>query len=125
MLAASVLLTAAVSAQPFILADMRVVDIDGNNSDKAGDTGIYRFTVGPNNGKYIRVFFPQSVQYAGDAASNIDLCRQYWPSVVPTVEDISGCTYDSASNMIELAIPDGPPGYNKYEVGYLRNPPYS
>ena len=113
------------SAQPFILADMRVVDIDGANKDKAGDTGIYRFTVGPNNGELLRVYFPESVQYTGDPEASVDLCRQYYPSVVPTVTPISGCTYDSANNMIELPIPSGPPAYNKYEVGYLRNPPYS
>ena len=104
---------------------MRVVDIDGNNNDKAGDTGIYRFTIGPNLGDYIRVYFPDSVQYTGDPDSVIEICRQYFPTSTPYTEDISDCTYDSANNMIEFALPDGAPAYNKFEVGYLRNPPYS
>ena len=104
---------------------MRVVDIDGNNNDKAGDTGIYRFTIGPNLGDYIWVYFPDSVQYTGDPDSAIDICRQYFPTSTPYTEDISDCTYDSANNMIEFALPGGAPGYHKFEVGYLKNPPYS
>ena len=91
--------------------------------DKAGDVGVYRFTLELNEGDIIRTYFPESVEYTGDPAASVDVCRQY---LISSTEPISDCTFDPVSNMIEFTIPNGtPPGFFMYELGELKNPPFS
>ena len=107
------------SAQQHLDAFIRIID----NMDRAGDVGIYRFTLELNEGDIIRTYFPDSVEYTGDATDNVAVCRQY---LISSTEPISACTFDASSNMIEFPIPTtASAGFFMYELGELKNPAYS
>ena len=93
--------------------------------EKAGDVSIFSFTIRvPNQGNLVRTYLPESVSYTGTLSSAVDICRE---RKFTQTNPITGCAYNPQEHMIEFGLPSNVArgSFFKYELGYLRNPPYS
>lgn len=84
---------------------------------------IYRFTISSSSGTKIRTYLPDTVSYEGNPDIEVEICRQYLYSYNV---DLLNCFYSHADNMVEFDMPTNVmPGFFMYEIGELKNPPYS
>ena len=99
--------------QNMLDAYVKIID-----NTRAGELGIYRFTVQIQDASLIQTFLPPELAQTEQP----DICRYY---LFDTTETIESCSYDPVLNMVQFDLEPGFDGYVVYDIGQLHNPSYS